>query len=364
MGKDNDTPDRVKISTNIPSLSDRQSCQTLSISTMSDIQPDNAAAILGGQTPPPINALVLGGGIAGAKLQIANEWGMSYELVDRLSQTHQVFSFETVKVNDLGEIVKRTKKSAFYYTENIGSEITLDMVYIPSGSYMMRSPASKSDEEKNNRIVKPSQMLVNISAFYMSKYVTTQEQYQALMAKNPSKFRGNKRPVEQVDWYKAREYCISLKGRTNKKYVLPSESQWEYACRSGTNTLFYCGDTITNELANYNSKFRFKNHKLGINIPQTTDVDKFPPNSFGLYDIHGNVSEWCGDNMLITIFNAPTDGRPWMHGDSWWSQCYRDGHVMRGGSWFSGLDDCRSASRTSGFQIPSHVGFRVACLFE
>jgi formylglycine-generating enzyme required for sulfatase activity len=315
---------------------------------MSEIQPDNTDAILGGQTPPPVNALVLGGGIAGAKLQIAHEWGMSYELVDRLSLTHQVFSFETVKVNNLGEIVKRTKKSAFYYREDIGNEIPLDMVYIPSGSYLMGSPASNSDDENNNEIIrspKIPQKLVNMPAFYMAKYLTTQEQYQ-VMAKNPSKFRGTKRPVEQVDSHKAVEYCNSLKLKTKKNYVLPSESQWEYACRAGTATLFYCGDTITNDLANYDSKFRYKNERLGINIPQTTDVDKFLPNSFGLYDVHGNVSEWC---------TAFWDG-PYHRNMTY--------ELLRGGSWCSCLDDCRSAARTSGLKIPSHVGFRVACLLE
>ncbi len=311
---------------------------------MSELQPSNTDAILGGQTPPPVNAAVLGGGIAGAKLQIANEWGMSYELVDRLSQTHKIFSFETVKVNDLGEIVKRTKKSAFYYTEDIGNEIGLDMVYIPSGNYMRGSPVSNSDDENKNEIMKRPkipQKLVNIPAFYMAKHLTTQEQYQAIMAENPSKFRGNKRPVEQVDLSKALAYCSSLQRRTKKNYVLPSENQWEYACRAGTATLFYCGDTITNDLANYDSKFRYRNERLGINIPQTTDVDKFPPNSFGLYDVHGNVSEIC------------TDG---LH--------YRNYSTLRGGSWFSWLDDCRSAARTSGVKIPSHIGFRVACLLE
>jgi eukaryotic-like serine/threonine-protein kinase len=166
-----------------------------------------------------------------------------------------------------------------------------------------------------------------------------------------------------VNWPKARDYCNGLKQRTNKKYVLPSESQWEYACRAGTTTLFYCGDTITNDLANYNSKFRYKNQELGINVPQTTDVDKFPPNSFGLYDVHGNVSEWCGDVSTNPYQNALTDEIPWVHGDSWWSH-WNTGYLFRGGSWFSWLDDCRSASRTSGFKIPSHVGFRVACLLE
>jgi formylglycine-generating enzyme required for sulfatase activity len=304
---------------------------------MSELQPSNTDAILGGQNPSPVNALVLGGGIAGAKLQIANEWGMSYELVDRLSQTHQVFSFETVKVNDIGEIIKRTKKSAFYYPENLGDEIGLDMVYIPSGRYALGLLTSKTDREENNKSVRYRKRpgpLVTMPAFYMAKYPTTQEQYQVIMAENPSEFTGIKRPVEQVEGFEIRQYCNKLEQITKKKYVLPSRRQWEYACRAGTATLFYCGDTITNDLANYDSKFRCKIQKLGINIPQTTDVDKFPPNSFGLYDLHGNVSERCRDDMF------------------------------RGGSWFSWLDDCSSASGTSGFHIPSHVGFRVACLWE
>ena len=333
---------------------------------MTELQPDHTDAILGGQNSQPVNALVLGGGIAGAKLQIANEWGMSYELVDRLSKTHKVFSFETVKTNDIGEIVKRVKRHAFYYIENLENDVILDMVYIPAGSFMMGSPQdiSNSDVSEGKLSTERPQHLVMIPAFYMAKYPTTQEQYQAIILKNPSNFKGNKRPVEQVSGFEAKQYCQNLMRRTKKSYILPSESQWEYACRSGTNTLFYCGDTISNDLANYHKKFCYKNYPSGLNRPQTTEVDKFHPNNFGLYDVHGNVLEWCTGNWHENYQNAPTDERPWMNVSSHPGYDSMYPHVLRGGSWCVESDDCRSASRTSGFQIPSHVGFRVACLAD
>jgi formylglycine-generating enzyme required for sulfatase activity len=330
---------------------------------MSEIQPANTDAILGGQNPAPVDAAVLGG-VAGAKQQIAKEWGLSEELVACLSETHKIFAFETVKTNDLGEVIKRTKKHAFYYTENLGNDVGIDMVYIPAGSFMMGTSEEESNKALDRRTIpleKP-QHLVNIPAFYMAKYPTTQEQYQAIMGENPSNFRGINLPVEQVTWKKAKEYCQNLINKTDKPYVLPSESQWEYACRSGTNTLFYFGDVITTDLANYNGKFSYERYPSGVNREQTTSVDTFPPNSFGLYDLHGNISQWCADTWHVNYEGAPTDERPWVDDLPSWSFGDYYYHVLRGGSWFVGLSGCHCANRTTGSQIPSIVGFRICCL--
>ena len=115
------------------------------------------------------------------------------------------------------------------------------------------------------------------------------------MGKNPSRFPGGRRPVERVTWYDATEFCQNLSKKTGKNYRLPSESQWEYACRAGTITAFYFGRTITSKLVNYNANFSYGNAPKGEYRKQTTDVGSFPPNAFGLYDMHGNVWEWCAD---------------------------------------------------------------------
>ncbi|MDE5074789.1 MAG: formylglycine-generating enzyme family protein, partial [Trichodesmium sp. St5_bin2_1] len=143
---------------------------------------------------------------------------------------------------------------------------------------------------------------------------------------------------------------------TGRKYSLPSESQWEYACRAGTTTPFYFGETITPELANYDGNYTYGNGPKGKSRNETTNVGIFPPNSFGLYDMHGNVWEWCADEWHDNYDGAPTDGSVRLNGDQGWSP-------LRGGSWGSLPTDCRSAFR-KGFSCRSAynvTGFRLVC---
>jgi formylglycine-generating enzyme required for sulfatase activity len=129
----------------------------------------------------------------------------------------------------------------------------------------------------------------------MGKYEVTQAQYQAIMGNNPSNFKGEKRPVEQVSWNDAVKFCEELSKKTGRAYRLPSEAEWEYAARAGTDTPFHFGETITTDLANYNGNFTYASAPKGEYRKETTDVGIFPPNSFGLYDMCGNVWEWCLD---------------------------------------------------------------------
>ena len=122
---------------------------------------------------------------------------------------------------------------------------------------------------------------------------------------NPSYFKGEKRPVEKVSWDEAVEFCKKLSQKTGKTYRLPSEAEWEYACRAGTTTPFYFGETITPDLVNYNGNYPYGSAPKGEYREQTTDVGKFPPNSFGLYDMHGNVWEWCEDVYNANYIDAP-----------------------------------------------------------
>jgi formylglycine-generating enzyme required for sulfatase activity len=147
---------------------------------------------------------------------------------------------------------------------------------------------------------------VTVQPFSMGKFQVTQVQWKAVatltkvnrdLKPEPSKFKGDNRPVEQVSWYDAIEFCDRLSRKTGKPYRLPSEAEWEYACRAGTTTPFHFGETITSELANYNANYTYGAGVKGIYREQTTPVGSFGvANSFGLYDMHGQVWEWCADH--------------------------------------------------------------------
>jgi formylglycine-generating enzyme required for sulfatase activity len=169
----------------------------------------------------------------------------------------------------------------------------------------------------------------------MGKYPITQIQWKALRESHSSKFKGAKRPVENIFWHEAGEFCHDLSRMTGRYYRLPSEAEWEYACRAGTTTPFYFGETITTDLANYSGT-------------ETTDVGSFPPNAFGLYDMHGNVWEWCADHPHRNYDGAPTDGSAWISAGA--------KHMVRGGAWNSDRSWCASASRFS----PNESDFRKA----
>jgi formylglycine-generating enzyme required for sulfatase activity/predicted Ser/Thr protein kinase len=260
-------------------------------------------------------------------------------------------TFEVVTVNRRGQISSKATRQAGYYTETLRGGVELDMVAIPGGSFIMGAPASEAESHESER----PQRQVTLSPFYMSKYPITQAQYQAIMGNNPSQFKGNNRPVENVSWNNAVEFCKKLSQTTGKDYRLPSEAQWEYACRAGTTTPFHFGETITTDLANYNSNETYREAPKGKYREQTTDVGSFSPNAFGLYDMHGNVWEWC-ENIWHDNYNcAPTDGSTWNSGEA------KDTGVLRGGSWYSIPLNCRSANRDfswRGFSF-NHLGFRV-----
>jgi formylglycine-generating enzyme required for sulfatase activity len=227
------------------------------------------------------------------------------------------------------------------------------MVKIPGGNFTMGSPSS----EKNRGDDEGPQHLVRIQPFFMGKYPVTQAQYQAIIGKNPSNFKGDDRPVEQVTWHDAVEFCARLSQKTGRQYRLPSEAEWEYACRAGTTTPFYFRETITPELANYDGNYIYGSGSKGKYRQKTTNVGSFKPNNFGLYDMHGNVWEWCADHWHGNYDGAPTDGSAWIEGGD------ASRRVLRGGSWDYNPVYCRSAYR--GHLNPDfayyYIGFRVVC---
>ncbi len=289
-------------------------------------------------------------------------------------QLLSVFNFEIVRVNAKGEEIKKESKQSQYFSEDLGNDITLEMVAIPGGTFLMGT-----EDEEIEKLVKKfgwegfrrerPQQEVTIKPFYMGRYPITQAQWKAIAATakididletNPSNFKGDELPVESVNWYEAREFCKRLSRETKREYRLPSEAEWEYACRAGTTTPFYFGETITGKFANYRASETYAEEAKGEYRQQTTPVGQFPPNAFGLYDMHGNVWEWCADTWHDNYDGAPTDGSAWIeNGDD-------NRSPLRGGSWADDPSICRSAIRLNGVRRDyrsSFVGFRVVCVF-
>ena len=248
---------------------------------------------------------------------------------------------------------------------------SLTMLWIPPGRFWMGSPAS----EPGRRESEGPQHLVQLQGFFLAQTPITQLQWrtvaqwkpgkgepawQGRLDPNPSSFEGDQRPVDQVSWNEATEFCRRLSQRTGRVYTLPSEAQWEYACRAGTTTPFHFGATISTELANYDGRQADGDGPVGEYGERTTDVASFPANAWGLHDMHGYVWEWCADHWHANYEGAPEDGRAWLNEnaneDEW--------RLLRGGSWINDPLFCRSD-----FRLSYHPGvrnglrgFRVCCL--
>ncbi len=257
---------------------------------------------------------------------------------------------------------KRKNKS---YTEDLGDGVKLTLMLIPAGEFEMGAPPEEAESGDSER----PQHRVKVSQFLMGRYPVTQAQWRAVagydpidqdLYPDPSSFKkGDNWPVEQVSWEDAQEFCQRLSARTGKEYRLPSEAQWEYACRAGTTTPFHFGEKITTELANYDGNDTYNGSAEGEYRQETTEVGKFPANDWGLHDMHGNVWEWCEDDDHLNYDEAPGDGSAWVESDR-----TETNRLLRGGSWYGIPRNCRSAVR-NGFTRVSRgltVGFRVCCV--
>ena len=287
------------------------------------------------------------------------------------SSSLKTFNFEIVTVNSTGQIANRREGQGKFFTDNLGNGITIDMISIPGGSFVMGSPNTEAGRENDEG----PQHNVTVAPFFMGKYEVTQEQWEAVMGNNPSNFKGAKRPVEQVSWNDAVAFCQKLSQKTGKSYRLPSEAEWEYACRAGTSTPFYFGETITTDLVNYNGTVSYGAAPKGVYRKETTPVGSFKPNAFGLYDMHGNVWEWCADPWHANYQGAPQDGSVWDEKNN--DNRYQNYDVLvnikndnrtrllRGGSWLNDPDFCRAADRN--YDAPDvryfylGLGFRLVC---
>jgi len=235
-----------------------------------------------------------------------------------------------------------------HFTNSIG----MKFVWIPPGDFMMGSP---QDEKK--RAVNETQHKVTLTkGFYLGVHLVTQEQWQAVMGNNPSSFKDDKNlPVETVSWLDCQEFIKKLREKDKKRYRLPSEAEWEFACRAGTTTPFHFGETISSDQANYNGTNVYGIGKIGVAREKTTSVGSFSANGFGLHDMHGNLFQFCEDFYGVYPQADVTDPQGAKKGNS---------RVARGGSWSSHPAFCRSAFRYAnsiGYR-DRHFGLRV-CFF-
>jgi eukaryotic-like serine/threonine-protein kinase len=266
--------------------------------------------------------------------------------------------FTSVNLNNKGNVISKPAGSAEIFTDALGNGVGLTMVRIPTAKFLMGSPKSEKDRHKGES----PQHQVNISEFYLGQTLVTQAQWQAIMGNNPAHFQGNnKLPVEQVSWLDAVDFCEKLSQKTGRTYRLPSEAEWEYACRSGNSTPYAFREMITPEVVNYNGNYPYGRAAKGEYRERTTPVGYFPPNLFGLYDMHGNVLEWCLDEWFDNHNGAPIDGSA--RGDIS-SRDKNKQRLLRGGSWIDNASLCRSASRvySAASEHVSFIGFRVVCL--
>ena len=262
--------------------------------------------------------------------------------------------------------IQKEQRTAQYFREKLGNEILLDMILVRGGNFLMGSLETEDEHSEDEK-----QHPVTVKSFFLGRYPVTQEQWRIVaetykhvnieLKPNPSNFKGANRPVEQVSWYEAQEFCDRLAQKTKRPYCLPTEAKWEYACRAGTTTPFYFGNAISTELANYDGNYIYANGVKGEHRNETTPVNHFKiANAWGLCDMHGNVSEWCQDYWHDKYEGAPEDGSAWLTlTDN--SETFR--RVWRGGSWFSEPLHCRSAYRFS-YNLDYRnyaLGFRVSC---
>jgi len=296
------------------------------------------------------------------------------------------YLFDVITSDQRGKVTQSRKNRARYFTENLSGGAAIEMVEIPGGTFLMGTMADEIDQivrahgrevERELRERLPERLqwetpqhMVRVSEFYLSKHEVTQAQWRAVaqlpkvkrdLKSDPSYFKGDTRPVEMVSWEDAVEFCERLSRATGRKYRLPTEAEWEYACRAGSRTPFHFGATMTPSWANYDAKSPYASAPKGVSRQQTMPVGSLGvANAFGLYDMHGNVWEWCLDTWHENYSQAPDDGRSREKDENNYVK------VIRGGAWNSYAGECRASSRnriTAPFKL-NGIGFRVAAEAE
>ena len=238
---------------------------------------------------------------------------------------------------------------------DVGRGEKMEFVRISKGTFLMGSPGvenAKGDAKPQRR--------VEISGdFYLGKYEVTQAEYKAVTGADPSNFKGSRLAVENVSWDDATAFCSKMAGRVKRKIELPTEAEWEYACRAGTATPFHCGSNLNGDLANCEGSFPYGSVK-GAYKQKIMEVGSYPANPWGLHDMHGNVWEWCRD------YYGPYDKIASLKDPFQSAKQSDDRRVLRGGSWSINARDCSSGYRN--WSMPDHrdfnPGFRVCFRME
>ena len=276
------------------------------------------------------------------------------------SPSEKSFTFMTASVTPNGKLMKRRSEGQRHTFDLEGTP--LEMIWIPTGDFLMGAPKWEGYDEE-----RPRRRVTFTSGFWMGRYPVTQAQWKWVSKLDvvsqqldaaPSRFKGNARPVEKVSWDDAREFCTRLSQVLSEEFRLPSEAQWEYACRAGTTTPFAFGEILTPALASYGGRFNGGRSSSGHKpVKETTEVGQFPANAWGLQDMHGNVREWCEDSWSDSYRELPVNGDPWVD-ESLLSR------TLRGGSWQDYSRLCRSASRVDRLRGDrfNFIGFRLVCI--
>jgi formylglycine-generating enzyme required for sulfatase activity len=234
---------------------------------------------------------------------------------------------------------------------SLSEGVSLRFVLVPTGEFMMGSPESEKGRTTSEG---PVHRVPITQAFFLGICEVSQEQYQAVMGKNPSRSQGAKKPVENVSWDDAWEFCKKLSEKQGEPVRLPTEAEWEYACRAGTTTPFNFGEWIWTDKANYDGD-AYGDGRRGKWVGETVPVGSFPPNAWGLYDMHGNVREWC-QSLYIPYPYRFDDGREEVRSAR--------PRAVRGGAWSDSPKECRSAGRgpwrpRDPDEHDAYTGFRV-----
>ncbi|MGF1583399.1 MAG: SUMF1/EgtB/PvdO family nonheme iron enzyme [Gemmataceae bacterium] len=234
------------------------------------------------------------------------------------------------------------------------NEIGMEFVWIPPGKFLMGSPDDEPERYDNE-----TQHEVTLTkGFWLQTTTVTQQQWEQVMGNNSSRFRGENLPVEHVSWNDCADFCQKVTELTGRKTVLPTQAQWEYACRAGTTSPFWFGKTITTNQANYHGEYPYAGGEKGEFRDRTVVVKSFLPNGWGLYQMHGNVREWCHNwyDTKPTVDPEVDPKGPTKSGR----------RVLRGGSWANAATTCRSAVRhyRAPIKRDEHIGFRCAQVSE
>ncbi len=273
----------------------------------------------------------------------------------------RAFAFDVATLDAERQRTERHRGRAQQFAERLGARATLEMVQIPGGTFTMGAPP----DEPASRDAERPQHHVAVPSFFLGKHAVTIAQWRAVMGPLPAAMKmlgkpftaNTRQPVVRVSYDDAQDFCARLSRRSRRAYRLPTEAEWEYACRAGTTTAFAFGKAITRALVNHDGEM------VRLSAPNEEHTTTLPvghlgaANAFGLFDMHGNVWEWCQDFWHGNYDGAPADG------SAWTADADKRSRVLRGGSWFKAAKDCRSASRSLSGETSvrsREIGFRVA----